>query len=287
MTTHSESSGLRAVAEDAARAVTPMLLDAFRTAMSVTTKRDAHDIVTIHDRASEQALAAAIRAAVPDSAIVGEEGGVQGAGRVVWHVDPIDGTTNFARGLAEWCISIGVEVDGRLVAGVIHAPARGETTTADLSGAWKNGQPIIASARPTEEEAVLLTSFPNARHFEEIGAGAYGPHRRLVERFRALRNLGSGAIHLAAVAAGEADAMLGFATNPWDIAAGVFILEQAGGRFLGLSGGEDVAAAHWADDFIATGAGGDYPTLAEIGRDISRRMPIRYAGRPGAGVSRG
>ncbi len=280
MTTHAESSRLRAVAEDAARGVSPMLLAAFRTAMAVTTKRDAHDIVTVHDKASEVALAAAIRAAVPGSAILGEEGGLQGEGRVVWHVDPIDGTTNFARGLADWCVSIGVEVDGRLVAGVVHSPARGETTAADLSGAWRNGAAITAAARPDEAAAVLLTSFPNARHFEEVGDAAFAAHRLLVERFLALRNLGSGAIHLAALAAGEADAMLGFATHPWDIAAGVFILAQAGGRVTGLSAGEPVAATHWADDFVAVGAGADYPTLDRIARDLSRRMPVRPAGEP-------
>jgi len=277
MTTNAEASRLMAVAEDAARAVTPMLLAAFRTAMAVTTKRDAHDIVTAHDRASEVALSAHIRAAVPESTIIGEEGGRQGRGRVVWYVDPIDGTTNFARGLAQWCVSIGVEVDGRLVAGVVHAPALGETTTADLSGAWRNGVAITAAARPSEAEAVLLTSFPNARHFEEIGARAVAPHRELVERFLALRNLGSGAIHLAALAAGEADAMLGFCTHSWDIAGGLFILERAGGRFIGLTAGEEVAAAHRADDFFATGAGADYPTLERIARDLSRSMPVGAA----------
>jgi myo-inositol-1(or 4)-monophosphatase len=245
--------------------------------MATTAKRDAHDIVTVHDRASEVALAGRIRGAVPDSAIVGEEGGRQGAGRVVWYVDPIDGTTNFARGLAQWCVSIGVEVDGRLVAGVVHAPALGEITTADLSGAWRNGAPIAARARPTEAEAVLLTSFPNARHYEEIGDAACAPHRELVDRFLSIRNYGSGAIHLAALAAGEADAKLGFATHAWDIAAGLFILERAGGRFVGLSAGEPVAAAHLADDFFATGAGADYPTLERIARAVSRRMPVGAA----------
>jgi len=277
MTTHSESSRLLAVAEDAARAVTPMLLAAFRTAMAVAVKRDAHDIVTAHDKASEAVISARILAAVSDSTILGEEGGRQGGGRVVWHVDPIDGTTNFARGLPQWCVSIGVEVDGRLVAGVVHAPALGETTVADLAGARRNGRAIAAAARATEAEAVLLTSFPNAHHYEEIGDAAFAPHRQLVDRFLALRNLGSGAIHLAALAAGEADAKLGFATNPWDIAAGVFILERAGGRFVGLSAGEPVGAAHHADDFFATGAGADYPTLDRIARAVSRRMPARAA----------
>ncbi len=280
MTTHSESSALLAVAEGAAREVTPMLLAAFRTTMAVTQKRDAHDIVTAHDKASETALVAHIRAAVPDSTIVGEEGGRQGSGRVIWYVDPIDGTTNFACGLPQWCVSIGVEVDGRLVAGVVHAPALGETTVADFSGARRNGTAITARARPSEAEAVLLTSFPNARHYEEVGDAAFVPHRTLADRFFALRNFGSGAIHLATVAAGDADAKLGFATNSWDIAAGVFILEQAGGRFVGLSGGETVAASHLADDFFATGAGADYPTLERIARDLSRRMPVRAASDP-------
>lgn len=277
MTTHSESSRLMAVAEEAARAVSPMLLAAFRTAMAVDLKRDAHDIVTAHDKASEKAIVARIREAVPDSTIIGEEGGRQGEGRVRWYVDPIDGTTNFARGLPQWCVSIGVEIGGALVAGVIHAPAVGETFTADLSGAWRNGARLSAPARGSEAEAVLLTSFPNARHYEEIGQAAPGPHRELVERFLALRNFGSGALHLAWVAAGDADATLGFATNSWDVAAGVFILERAGGRFVGLSGGEPAAKAHLADDYYAVGAEASYPTLERVARDVSRRMPVRAA----------
>ena len=85
---------------------------------------------------------------------------------------------------------------------------------ADLAGARRNGRAIAAVARATEAEAVLLTSFPNARHYEEIGDAAFAPHRDFADRFLALRNLGSGAIHLAALAAGEADAELGFATYP-------------------------------------------------------------------------
>ena len=71
---------------------------------------------------------------MPGSTVVGEEGGRQGEGRVVWYVDPIDGTTNFARGLPTWCVSIAAEVDGEIVAGVVHAPVTGETFRADLVG---------------------------------------------------------------------------------------------------------------------------------------------------------
>ena len=115
--------------------------------MAISTKRDAHDIVTAHDRASEAMIAARIRAEVPDSTIVGEEGGRQGAGRVVWYVDPIDGTTNFARGLPAWCVSIAAAIDGEVVAGVVHAPVTGETFRADRSGAWLDGRPLAAPAR--------------------------------------------------------------------------------------------------------------------------------------------
>jgi myo-inositol-1(or 4)-monophosphatase len=277
MTSHSESRQLMQVAEAAALEVAPMLRAAFRSDMAISTKRDAHDIVTAHDRASEAAIAACIRAAVPGSTIVGEEGGRQGEGRVVWYVDPIDGTTNFARGLPGWCVSIAAEVDGAVVAGVVHVPVTGETFRADLSGAWLHDKPLAASARRREAEAVLLTSFPTARHYDEVGDAAAAAHRDLAEAFLALRDPGTGALQLAWVAAGWADATLGFMTNPWDIAAGALILTQAGGRFVALSAGETVRPAVRADDYYGIGAGADFATLDRIARAVSRRLPVRNA----------
>jgi myo-inositol-1(or 4)-monophosphatase len=277
MTAHSESRQLMEVAEAAALGVAPMLMAAFRSAMEIRTKRDAHDIVTEHDRASEAAIAAAIRAAVPGSVIVGEEGGRRGEGRVTWYVDPIDGTTNFARGLPTWCVSIAAEVEGRVVAGVVHAPVTGETFRADLSGAWLGDAALAAPARPREAEAVLLTSFPVARHYAALGEAAFAPHRALAEAFLSLRDPGTGALQLAWVAAGWADATLGFMTNPWDIAAGALILERAGGRFVALSGGETADAAQHADDYYGVGAGARYPTLDRVARQVSSRMPVRAA----------
>jgi myo-inositol-1(or 4)-monophosphatase len=246
--------------------------------MAIGTKRDAHDIVTAHDRASEAAIAARIRAAVPGSTVVGEEGGRQGEGRVVWYVDPIDGTTNFARGLPGWCVSIAAEVDGAIVAGVVHVPVTGETFRADLSGAWLHDTPLVAAARPREAEAVMLTSFPAARHYDELGdADAAAAHRALADAFLALRDPGTGALQLAWVAAGWADATLGFMTNPWDVAAGALILARAGGSFVALSGGETVREAARADDYYGVGAGADYPTLDRVARAVSRRLPARDA----------
>ena len=88
---------------------------------------------------------------MPDSAIVGEEGGRQGEGRVVWYVDPIDGTTNFARGMPQWCVSIAAEVDGEIVAGVVLAPVTGETFRGRPPGAWLSDAPLRPAQRPRDE----------------------------------------------------------------------------------------------------------------------------------------
>ena len=122
---------------------------------------------------------------------------------------------------------------------------------------------------------MLLTSFPVARHFAALGEAAFAPHRALAEAFLSLRDPGSGALQLAWVAAGWADATLGFMTNPWDIAAGALILERAGGRFVALSRGETLAAPQAADDYYGVGAGADYPTLDRVAREVSSRMPVR------------
>lgn len=117
MITPPSSTDLRAAAESAARDVTPALLAAFRSDMSVATKSDAHDVVTLHDSRAERAITESLTASTPGSVVLGEEGGSTGESRVRWIVDPIDGTANFARGLAYWCISIAAEVDGVIVAG--------------------------------------------------------------------------------------------------------------------------------------------------------------------------
>ncbi|MEO7079157.1 MAG: inositol monophosphatase family protein, partial [Rhodococcus sp. (in: high G+C Gram-positive bacteria)] len=106
MNAEHESQCLKATAITAAVSVERQLVAAFRTTMQLDFKRDIHDIVTVHDRRSERQIASVILAEVPDSTIVGEEDGERGSGRVQWYIDPIDGTSNFARGIALWCVSI-------------------------------------------------------------------------------------------------------------------------------------------------------------------------------------
>jgi len=240
-----ESESLRKTAEEAALSVGPLLMAAFRSAMDLDFKRDLHDVVTIHDKASEERIASVILGAVPDSTLVGEEGGRRGAGRVHWYVDPIDGTSNFARGIALWCVSIAAVIEGRVVAGVIYNPVAGDVFSADLNGAWLNDQPLIARATGDELAATIVSSFPDSQDLKLFGTEALNVHATLLHDFQAVRNLGSGALNLAHVAAGWADATMGFATQPWDVAAGVLILEQAGGT--------------------------DYPTLRKVVESLSAR----------------
>jgi myo-inositol-1(or 4)-monophosphatase len=266
-----ESIRLRGIAVAAALGVGDELRAAFRNTMKMEFKRDLHDIVTVHDRAAEQTIVAAIRAAEPDSRIVGEEGGVSGDGRVTWYIDPIDGTSNFARGIALWCVSIAAAIDGTPIAGVIYDPVAGNLFSGDQTGAWLGDRPQQATPAADEYGATIVSSFPAANDVRMFGGDALDAHRLLLDNFQAVRNLGSGALNLAHVAAGWADATMGFATSPWDVAAGIIILEQAGGRYRGYVHGEPHDPKQLAEDYFAVGQAADYPTLRAVIETLSRR----------------
>ncbi|GAA3557485.1 inositol monophosphatase family protein [Nonomuraea rosea] len=224
---------LLGTAVEAARAVGPMLRKAFRSRPEVTTKRDFHDPVTEHDRAAEEIIRAVIGDRVPGSAIVGEEGGATGSGDLVWYVDPIDGTANFATGLPFFCVSIAAAVRGELVAGIVYDPVRDDEFTAAAEGAWCNGTPIRSAGAARDREAMLLSSYPTPLDLETDGDLALRRHGRFLESFSAVRRPGSAALKLAHVAAGWSDAAFGTRANPWDVAAGALLVRRAGGVYLG------------------------------------------------------
>jgi myo-inositol-1(or 4)-monophosphatase len=272
MTLQAESAQLLDVARRAARAVEEPLRKAFRSTMEIDYKRDLHDVVTVHDKETEAALAEFIFREVPDSTMLGEEGGDRGSGRVRWYVDPIDGTSNFARGFAFWCVSIAAVIDDEVVAGVILDPVTGNMFAADLGGATCNDQLIKARAIADERQATLITGYPVSRDFARDGREtALGHYAELVETFSTLRRPGSAALSIAHVAAGWADAAAGFSVNPWDVTAAVLILEQAGGRYEPLTLGKVPAGTpkHLCPGYVALGAGGDYPTLRRVAEKIS------------------
>jgi myo-inositol-1(or 4)-monophosphatase len=199
-------------------------------------KRTAVDLVTDYDRRSEALLVAAVRAQFPDDTILAEEGGGQQAGARRWLIDPLDGTTNFAHGLPFFCVSIGVEEAGELLAGAVEAPALGWSFSAGRGeGAWLNGRRIAVSDTSLLAEALLATGFPYDTatsprdNFAEFIA--------LYRRTQGVRRVGAAALDLAMVAAGWLDGYWEMKLKPWDLAAGALLVREAGGRVTARDGG--------------------------------------------------
>lgn len=206
-------------------------------------KKGFFDPVTECDRESERRIVERIFQGHPDSTIIGEEGGQQGSGEVHWYVDPIDGTNNFVAGVPFFCVSIAAAVGDRLLAGVIYDPSREEVFAASTAGATLNGEPMLCRGSVLDTGATILTEFPRSgRPTAPEDLDRFG---RLIRTFRAVRRLGSTALHLAYVACGRADGTFGMGTNSWDVAAGVMLVQQAGGRYLVPPGNPEWIAQPW------------------------------------------
>ena len=196
-------------------------------------KKGPIDLVTAADVAAERAIRELIAARLPGHSVLGEEqaGGVsrQSATRCRWIVDPLDGTTNFAHGLALFCVSLALEVDGRIELAVVCDPMADELFVAERGqGARLNGQPIRVSFTDTLIDSLLCTGFPySIRDRRERQVQVFS---KFLGRARAVRRLGSAALDLCYVAAGRFDGFWEEQLHPWDIAAGALIVEEAGGR---------------------------------------------------------
>ena len=207
------------------------------------------DLVTEVDRTCEDAILRRLRSAFPDHDIVTEETQLTQTGsRYVWFVDPLDGTTNFAHGYPFFCTSVALTVDGVAVAGAVYDPLKDELFTAERgAGAHLNGRRLRVSAATELLQSLLITGFPYDLR-DDLQAKL-----RLFNRFmghaRAIRRDGAAALDLCYVAAGRVDGFWEERLQPWDMMAGVVMIEEAGGlitRFdgspVGLSADEMVAA---------------------------------------------
>ena len=201
-------------------------------------KKGPIDLVTDVDVSIEKAFRALIADRFPDHAVLGEEmsdGGESPAGFYRWLFDPIDGTTNYAHGLPIFCASVALEIDGRIEVAAVYDPNRRELFSAERgSGAFLNGTPLRVSTATTLLDAMLVTGFPydvHSRTGEIVGLFA-----RFVARARAVRRLGSAAIDLCYVAAGRMDGFWEQDLKPWDVAAGLLLVEEAGGRVTTFDG---------------------------------------------------
>jgi myo-inositol-1(or 4)-monophosphatase len=202
------------------------------------------DLVTVADRTSEKLIRERLSAAFPDHGIYGEEGTRVGLEREFrWYVDPLDGTTNFAHGFPQFCVSLGLEQrpagikpeeDGTLVAAVIYDPMRNELFTAERGkGALLNGKPMHVSRTPELGEALVATGFPSRKRHDSPNIHFY---QEFTLRSHGVRRAGSAALDLAYTACGRIDAYWEFKLNPWDTAAGILMVEEAGGRTSDFSG---------------------------------------------------
>jgi myo-inositol-1(or 4)-monophosphatase len=206
------------------------------------------DLVTEADRASERLIVERLRAAYPEHSIVAEEGGgVTGGSEYRWYVDPLDGTTNFAHGFPVYNVTLAVERAGELIAGVIFDPTREELFTAELgAGAFLNGERIRVSKAAALAETLVATGFPSRKRHQNINVHFY---YQLAMLTHGVRRAGSAALDLAYVACGRLDAFWEFGLNPWDMAAGILMVREAGGECSDMQGGPaDLRGPHLLAD---------------------------------------
>ncbi len=231
---------LKTALEAAARA-TRMVRESVSTDLVVRTKSSFRDLVTQVDLASEQAIRETILRDHPEHSILGEEGGFIGTGAYRWVVDPVDGTSNFARGVPHFAVSIGLEHEGRGYLGVVTNPTLEDTYSAVRGqGAFKNGERIRVSGCAELSAAFVTMSFSAN---VEVISGAKHVWDAVLTRCQTLRRMGSTALELALLAEGKTDVFIGFGQGAWDIAAGTVLVKEAGGQARLLDGGATCIAA--------------------------------------------
>ena len=230
-----------ATALEAAARATQIIRDGAKTDLEVSTKGNPRDLVTQVDLASERAIREIIWRDHPEHSILGEEGGLLGIHPYCWVVDPVDGTSNFARGVPHFAVSIGLEHDGKRVLGVITDPTTGDTYQAVRGqGASKNDDRLQVSGCVALEAAFVTVSFSA----DEVVIGQAKPlWNALLTRCQTLRRMGSTALELALLAEGKTDAFVGFGQGAWDVAAGAVLVEEAGGSIRRLDDGATFLAA--------------------------------------------
>jgi myo-inositol-1(or 4)-monophosphatase len=195
------------------------------------------DLVTEADRASEALVVERLHRYFPSHSVVAEEGGGKDRNsEFCWYVDPLDGTTNFAHSYPAFSVSIGLQQGEELIAGVVYDPTRDEMFSAEKgSGAYCNNRRIKVSATTELKESLLATGFPSRKRHEDVNV--YFFHQLGVVA-HGIRRSGSAAIDLACVACGRLDGFWEFGLHPWDMAAGLLLVSEAGGRYTDLLGGK-------------------------------------------------
>jgi len=250
-----EYNDLVKLAERAAVRAGDYVRGATRPAVQTWTEKGQHDFATEVDRAAEGLIAEILAREEPDSVIVGEELSPkrQLRGKLVWIVDPLDGTTNFLHGYPQYAVSIAAMVDGKLAAGVVHDICRKRTYSAARGGgAFEDGTRVVVSAVSEPRLALVGTGFPfKALHLLQQYLSQFAA---VLGATSGIRRAGSAALDLADLATGRLDAFWELHLAPWDIAAGALLIREAGGVITRPDGAVDVLSGDQHGAIVAGNA---------------------------------
>lgn len=241
------------------------------------------DLVTEADRASEALVVSRLHQYFPAHSVVAEEGGGEDRkSEFCWYVDPLDGTTNFAHSYPAFCVSIGLVQGDEIIAGVVFDPNRNELFSAEKgAGAYLNNRRIRVSRTTSLSESLLATGFPSRKRHEDVNVYFF---HQLGVRAHGIRRSGSAAIDLACVASGRLDGFWEFGLNPWDVAAGLLLVTEAGGGYSDMRGGKfaltsphliaDNSLLH--DEFVARAGDVFNGTIHVPIPGLTPGAPVRY-----------
>jgi myo-inositol-1(or 4)-monophosphatase len=200
------------------------------------------DFVSEVDKLAEAEIVKELRRAYPDHAILAEESGATGKGPLTWVIDPLDGTHNYLRGIPHFCVSIALLEKGVPIHAVVFDPLRDELYTASKGdGAYLNDRRMRVGKRENLSGAMIATGFP-FRQREHLGP-QLDMTRAILGQAEDIRRSGSAALDLAYVAAGRYDGYFEIGLKPWDMAAGVLLVHEAGGRYCDFAGRDGIPAS--------------------------------------------
>lgn len=236
-------------------------------------EKSQNDFLTFVDKQSEDAIVTTIKSRYPDHDFHGEEGGDQGSGaEYKWIIDPLDGTKNFISQIPIFAISIALQKGEDIILGVIYDPVRDEMFYAQKdNGAFLNGKPIHVSPRYQLKDAMLATGFPfRHKRFLHVYMQCF---ENIFEHISGVRRMGAAALDLSYVACGRLEGYWELALGPWDMAAGMIIVREAGGRVSDFWGREDYLPNEY---FLSSNALIHEQLIEIIGNHFDEYKPIKY-----------
>ncbi len=234
-TSLSTSPSLSYVAIQAALQAGALLRRGFGTSFEISSKPGRQNLVTEYDKLAESTIISAISRFFPDHGFLAEEGGEKKGTSIVWVIDPLDGTVNFAHNVPLFSVSIAACTEKETLCGVVYQPMTNELFVAEKdNGAFLNGSPLRVSTTDNLENALCATGFPYNVH--ENPMHCIDRLATLLHEGAAIRRLGSAALDLSYVAAGRFDTYWEVTLQPWDMAAGKLIVEEAGGKVTHYDG---------------------------------------------------